>query len=97
VFLARILDRTIRERMRAEARDLRRHARSRAALKEVVEMPDPQADRVLRTIDQNQGRLSNALSREMPVLGEPGVWEEAVAAVMRVWGEEDDAAAGTRV
>ena len=97
VFLARILDRTIRERMRAEARDLRRHARARAALKEVVEMPDPQADRVLRTIEQHQGRLSNALTREMPVLGEPGVWEEVVAAVMRVWGEEDDAAAGTRV
>ena len=88
VFLARILDRTIRERMRAEARDLRRHARSRAALKEVVEMPDPQADRVLRAIEQNQGRLSNALVREMPVLGEPGLWDELVAAVKRVSEEE---------
>jgi hypothetical protein len=74
--------------MRAEARDLRRHARSRAALKEVVEMPDPQADRVLRAIEQNQGRLSNALVREMPVLGEPGLWDELVAAVKRVSEEE---------
>jgi hypothetical protein len=88
VFLARILDRTIRERMRAEARDLRRHARARTALKEVVEMPDPQADRVLRAIEQNQGRLSNALVREMPVLGEPGLWDELVAAVKRVSEEE---------
>ncbi|WP_372053865.1 Fic family protein [Tistrella mobilis] len=96
VFLARILDRTIREQMRTESRYLRRHARARTALKEVVEMPDPQADRVLRMIDRNQGHLSNALAREMPVLGEPGVWDELVAAVKRAWEEEENSSAASR-
>ena len=44
-------------------------------------MPDQQADRVLRSIEQNQGELSNVLAKEMPVLREPGVWDEIVEAV----------------
>ncbi|MCM2364740.1 hypothetical protein [Pseudomonas sp. SR18] len=67
--------------MREESRYLRSHGRARAALKDVVEMPDQQADRVLRSIEQNQGELSNVLAKEMPVLREPGVWDEIVEAV----------------
>lgn len=67
--------------MREESRYLRSHGRARAALKDVVEMPDQQADRVLRSIEQNQGELSNVLAKEMPVLRESGVWDEIVEAV----------------
>ncbi|WP_256592848.1 hypothetical protein [Pseudomonas sp. 2822-17] len=67
--------------MREESRYLRSHGRARAALKDVVEMPDQQADRVLRSIEQNQGELSNVLAKEVPVLREPGVWDEIVEAV----------------
>lgn len=38
-------------------------------------------DRLLRSIEQNQGKLSNVLAKEMPVLRTPGVWEDIVAAV----------------
>ncbi len=81
VFLSRILARTLSEQMREESHYLRRHARMRAALKEVVEMPDQQADRVLRSMEQNQGALSNLLAKEMPVLSQPGVWVDIVDAV----------------
>lgn len=81
IFLARIIGRTLTEQMREESRYLRSHGRARAALKDVVEMPDQQADRVLRSIEQNQGELSNVLAKEMPVLREPGVWDEIVEAV----------------
>lgn len=95
VFLAAILRRTLTEQMRAESRYLRTHARARAALKEVVEMPDHQADRVLCSIEQNGGQLSNVLAMEMPVLQKPGVWAELVGAVSRVF--QEDSAVDDRV
>jgi len=67
---------------------LRRHARACAALKEVVEMPDQQADRVLRSLEHNQGKLSHALSKEIPVLALNGVWDDIVGAVSRTLQEE---------
>lgn len=85
VFLSNILGRTLTEQMREESRYLRRHARARAALKEIVEMPDQQADRVLRSIEQNRGELSNVLAKEMPVLREPGIWSDIVEAVERAF------------
>ncbi|THF64801.1 Fic family protein [Pseudothauera nasutitermitis] len=90
VFLAHIIGRTLTEQMREESRYLRRHARARVALKEVVEMPDHQADRVLHSLEQNRGGLSNVLAREMPVLRQPGVWAEIVEAVSRAFQEGAD-------
>ncbi|MDO4231267.1 MAG: Fic family protein [Lautropia sp.] len=81
VFLAGLIERTLQGTMRDESRYLRAHAKARVALKEVVEMPDHQADRVLRSIAQNRGELSNVLAREMPILLQPGVWDQIVAAV----------------
>lgn len=88
VFLANIFNRTLTEQMRQEARYLRSHSRARAALKEVVEMPDHQADRVLRSIEQNHGKLSNVLAKELPILAKQGVWAEIVDAVAQALGEE---------
>lgn len=89
VYLADIIRRTLTEQMREQSRYLRSHARARAALKDVVEMPDPQADRVVRSIEQNKGELSNVLAKEMPILRKPEVWAEIVEAVARVFqGDE---------
>jgi hypothetical protein len=93
VFLANIIGRTLTEQMREESRYLRSHARARAALKEVVEMPDQQADRVLRSIEQNGGELSNVLAKEMPILTSSGVWNEIVDAVSRAFQKESVAGA----
>jgi len=85
VFMSRVIRRTLTEQMREESRYLRSHALARAALKEIVEMPDHQADRVLRSIEQNQGSLSHVLARQMPALTEPGVWPAIVEAVSRAF------------
>lgn len=87
VFLSNIVSRTLTEHMREQSRYLRSHHRARMALKEIVEMPDHQADRVLRSIEQNRGELSNVLAKEIPVLRHPGVWDEVVNAVSRVFQE----------
>lgn len=86
VFLSNVIGRTLNEQMREESRYLRSHFQARRAIKEIVEMPDHQADRLLRSMAQNNGQLSNVLAKEMPVLTKPGVWpaiEEAVARVFR--------------
>ncbi|WP_243458983.1 Fic family protein [Pseudomonas sp. OA65] len=93
VFLANIIGRTLTEQMREESRYLRSHARARAMLKEVVEMFDQQADRVLRSIEQNRGELSNVLAKEMPVLQQVGVWAEIVDAVSRAFAQDGGAGA----
>lgn len=87
VFMSNVIFRTITEQMREESRYLRGHARAREALKEIVEMPDHQADRVLRSLDQNKGNLSGVLAKEMPVLESPGVWAAIVEAVKTAYGE----------
>src|SRR3546814_14755679 len=74
--------------MREQSRYLRNHGRARLALKEVVEMPDQQADRVLRSIEQNNGELSNALAKQMPILNELGVWAEIIEVVSQAFQED---------
>ena len=88
IFLANIIARTLSEQMREESRYLRSHVRARAALKEVVEMPDHQADRLLRSIEQNSGQLSNVLAKEMPILTRPGIWAEIIDAVSQAFQED---------
>ncbi|MFM8356613.1 MAG: Fic family protein [Gammaproteobacteria bacterium] len=85
VYLADVLQRTVRDDMRAESRYLQQHARARTAIKDIVEMPDSQIDRVIRSITAHQGVLSNTLAAEMPVLSESGVWAAVVDAVARAF------------
>ncbi len=87
IYLADVLARTIRDDMRKESRYLRSHARARAAIKDMVEMPDLQIDRIIRSVEANQGKLSNVLSKQIPLLAEPGVWESIVQAVTRAFYE----------
>ena len=85
IYLADVLARTIREDMREESRYLRSHAQARAAIKEIVEMPDMQIDRIIRSVEANQGNLSNVLAKEMPLLAEPVIWDAIVQAVARAF------------
>ncbi len=84
-YLADVLARTIREDMREESRYMRSHAQARAAIKDIVEMPDMQIDRIIRSVEANQGQLSNVLSKEVPLLAEPGIWEAILQAVERAF------------
>ena len=82
-YMGDVVRRTIREDMVEESRYLRSHGQARSAIKEIVEMPDPQIDRVIRSVQNNQGELSGALRKELPILEEPGLWESVVQAVRR--------------
>ncbi len=81
IYLSDVLERTIREDMREQSSYMRSHAQARAAVKDVVEMPDAQIDRVIRSAQINRGKLTQVLSKEIPLLGEPGVWDAIVKAI----------------
>lgn len=64
-----------------ESRYLRSHAQARSAIKDLIEMPDMQLDRVIRSAQANHGKLSNVLAKEIQILTEPEVWEAIVQAI----------------
>ena len=81
VYLADVIVRTVSQDMREESRYLQRHAHARIAIKEIIEMPDTQIDRVIRSVRANQGERSNSLTKEFPELAAPDIWEAIVQAV----------------
>lgn len=84
-FLSDVIERTITQDMRAESSYLRSHYAARAAVKEVIEMPDSQIDRVLRSLETGNGVLSGVLAKEIPALQREGVWAEIKLAVKAVF------------
>ena len=93
-YMGDVIEKAIYQEMRDEAAYLRNHLRARNAVKAVVEMPDQQVDRVIRSIEQNNGVLSGVLAKEVPYLARPGIWEQVCAGVKASFGVEaprDDA------
>lgn len=86
-YLADVVERTIKEEMREESRHMRNHARARVAIKDIIEMPDAQIDRIIRSIDAGKGVLTHALTKEIPALENDGVWDRVVAAVKSSFGD----------
>jgi hypothetical protein len=85
VYLADVIERAIREDMREESRIKRNHDRARSAIKSIIEMPDAQVDRIIRSAQDNAGTLTNALAKEIPALAEPGLWDDIVTAVKQAF------------
>jgi len=48
---------------------------------DIVEMPDEQIDRVIRSVQANQGQLSNVLHDEMPILAHPKICDAMVQVI----------------
>ncbi|OWQ46302.1 hypothetical protein CDL60_17075 [Roseateles noduli] len=69
-YLGDVLRRTVEVEMPAEAHQLRLHDAARAAVKSFVEMPDAEADRLVRSLRASDWTVSNKLRKEMPELFE---------------------------
>ncbi len=81
-YLGDVVRRTIEQEMRQEACYLRSHEQARAAIKELVEIPDIQLDRLIRSVQDGHGfKPSNAILKLLPVLAREGLWEDVCAAV----------------
>jgi hypothetical protein len=74
--------------MEAQSKILLRFNKSSLAIKEVIEMPNHQVDRIIRSVREQRGVLSNKLAKEMPILAEGDLWERIVEAVNEVFDGE---------
>ncbi|MDR1275433.1 MAG: Fic family protein [Candidatus Accumulibacter sp.] len=83
-YLAEIVRVTLEEEMRDEAAYLRDHRLARERVKRVIECPDGEIDRIIRSVRENGGKISNKLRKETPALADERVAEEVVAAIRSV-------------
>jgi len=80
-FMADALELTIEQEMRAEAQYLQRHGAARTRLKDIVEGPDPALDRLIRSVRDSRGTISEKLRAEYPILARPEIADDVVRAI----------------
>lgn len=87
-YLADLIEKTIRLEMRKEADQLRSWDKARAAVKEIIEGPNADIDRIIRSIKENTGRISNKLVREFPVLSGDAIAKRILKAIAAAFPDE---------
>ncbi|XKH61532.1 Fic family protein [Halomonas sediminis] len=84
-YLADVVRMTVEQEMPKEASYLRDHRNARIRVKRVVEGPDSDIDRIIRSVRESGGRVSNKLCKEFPVLRDKAVAEEVAEAVRSIF------------
>lgn len=99
-YLSGVLRQTVEQEMAQEALALRQYDEARVAIKDFVEMPDSDADRIIRSLKEGGWQVSNKLRKTLPqIFAEDGAFytrhASIVAAVRAVFeGERPDAREG---
>ncbi|MCY1367915.1 hypothetical protein D9M69_548700 [compost metagenome] len=81
LYTARVVEHTIRTEMADEARVLVIFQRAQEQLKEVIEMPDQDANRIIRSIKENAWKVSGKLKKGYPILEDERMAQRVVDAV----------------
>lgn len=71
----------IEQEMRKEAGYLRSLRLARERVKQVIEGPDGDIDRIIRSVRDNGGKISNKLVKEIPALADENLAAEVAAAI----------------
>lgn len=87
LYLAKLIKQVIEEDMIQESAFLRHYDDIRQAVKNVIEMSNHDADRIIRSILDNKGVRSNKLVKEYETLSDDNLWIDLVKAVKGVVGE----------
>ncbi len=80
-YLAQVVRSTIEQEMRKEAGYLRSLRTARDSVKQVIEGPDGDIDRIIRSVRENGGKVSNNLLKEIPALEDLDLAAEVVTAI----------------
>jgi hypothetical protein len=80
-YLAEVVRVTIELEMRKEAAYLRSLRLARDRVKQVIEGPDGDIDRIIRSVRDNGGKISNKLLKEIPALADESLAAEVAAAI----------------
>lgn len=87
-YLAKVIHQTLTHEMRDEAHFLQANERARQAIKQVLEAPDNELDVIIRSVRENNNRISNKLTKLYPVLAEKQVIAEHIChAVMAAFSD----------
>ena len=82
VYLADLIEQVVNRDMREESLYLLHHEQAREAVKEIIEMPNDYADRIIRSARQNQGKLTNKLIKEFDFLeNNEDLWQQLLDAI----------------
>lgn len=82
IYLAQVIDTTLTHEMRQEAQFLQSNENARHAIKQFLEAPDNELDKLIHSIRGNGYVLSGKLRKQYPVLEQrPGLAERLVEAV----------------
>ncbi|CBL44927.1 Filamentation induced by cAMP protein Fic [gamma proteobacterium HdN1] len=81
MYIAKVVAHTIHTEMADEARMLINFQQAQQHLKDVLEMPDQDANRIIRSIKENNWQVSNKLKKEYSVLADADIAERVVEAV----------------
>lgn len=81
LYTARVVEHTIRTEMADEARVLVIFQRAQEQLKEVIEMPDQDANRIIRSIKENGWKVSSKLKKGYPPLEDERMAQRVVDAI----------------
>lgn len=93
-YLSGVLRQTVEQEMAQEALALRRYDEARESIKNLVEMPNPDADRIIRSLKENGWQVSNSLRKNLPqIFAEDGAFYDRQAQIVAaVRGVFEDAA-----
>ena len=80
-YLGEVIQETLESEMRQEARWLRDLGLARARVKEFLEAPDPEVDRIIRSVQENRA-ISGKLLREYPEFEDSDLAASIIAAVL---------------
>ena len=81
-YLADVVREMIEQEMPKEADHLRQLRQTRDRVKQIIEGPDVDIDRIIRSVRDNAGRVSNKLADEFPALTDVGIAADLVSAVL---------------
>ncbi|MDM0073741.1 Fic family protein [Variovorax sp. J2P1-59] len=87
-YTAGLLARTIQQEMHAQASFIRSLGQARAAVKEIIEGPDPDVDAIIRSTRENNGTRSGSLAKRYPALQNDAIWEKVAAAVAEAFASQ---------
>jgi hypothetical protein len=80
-YLAGVVRRTLEEELRKEARQMRAYRGAREAVNEVIEGPDEDLYRIVRSVHDNNWQISGKLLSEFPMLEHPALADRVIEAV----------------
>lgn len=88
LFTGRVIEHTVRTEMADEARVLVLFQRAQQQLKEVVEMPDQDASRIIRSLKENGWQVSGKLKKNFPLFEDDATSQRIVEAVRSAFETE---------